>query len=63
MLTALLTQRGGGMLYNHTHLVCPIDIPLSSLQRQLCGKSSAVVDPRGGHFFFFRLRVEERKLS
>lgn len=48
MLAALLTQGEGGMLYNHTHLMCPT---LSSLQRQLCGKRSAAVDQRGGHFF------------
>lgn len=52
MLTALLTQGEGGMLYNHTHLMCPIVITLSSLQRQLCGKRSAAFDQRGGHFFF-----------
>lgn len=44
MLTALLTQGEGGMLYNHTHLMCLIVITLSSLQRQLCGKRSAAVD-------------------
>ena len=49
MLAALLTQGEGGMLYNHTHLMCPT---LSSLQRQLCGKRSAAVDQRGGQFFF-----------
>ena len=52
MLTALLTQGEGGMLYNHTHLMCPIVITLSSLQRQLCGKRSAAFDQRGGQFFF-----------
>lgn len=51
MLTALLTQGEGGMLYNHTHLMCPIVITLGSLQRQLCGKRSAAFDRRGGHFF------------
>lgn len=52
MLTALLTQGEGGMLYNHTHLMCPVVITLSSLQRQLCGKRSAAFDQRGGQFFF-----------
>ena len=52
MPTALLTQGEGGMLYNHTHLMCPIVITLSSLQRQLCGKRSAAFDQRGGQFFF-----------
>lgn len=52
MLTALQTQGEGGMLYNHTHLMGPIVITLSSLQRQVCGKRSAAVDQRGGQSFF-----------
>ena len=52
MLAALLTQGEGGMLYNHTHLMCPIVITPSSLQRPHCGKRSAAVDQRGGQFFF-----------
>ena len=63
MLTALLTQGEGGMLFNHTHLMCPIVKTLSSLQRQLCGKRSAAFDQRGGQFSFAYLwnNVENMK--